>query len=112
MAELRLLKLLPSADVPEIHECVQAMIITLKQMPITPMERGVVFPIFLAGALADDPLERTFFRNRLSVQDPNIGNVSSALKLMETVWERRAVQGGGVDWRILMNEMGVLLLLI
>src|ERR1700761_5691939 len=99
-------------DVPEIHESVQAIIGTLKRMPITAAERSLILPIFLAGCLSDDPLERTFFRNRLSVQDPHIGNVAQALKLMEAVWERRAVQGGGIDWRVVMQELNVSVLLI
>jgi hypothetical protein len=81
-------------------------------MPISATERSLILPIFLAGCLADDPLERTFFRNRLSVQDPHIGNVSQALKLMEAVWERRSMHGGGIDWRVVMNDLGISLLLV
>ena len=99
-------------DVPEIRDAVQSLISRLKRLPITPSERGLILPIFLAASLVEDPLERSFFRNRLSVQDPSYGNIGSALRALETVWARRDVQGPGIDWRITLNETGNFLLLL
>jgi len=99
-------------NVPEIREAVQSVISLLKRLPITPSERGLILPIFLAGCLVDEPLERSFFRNRLSVQDPSYGSISLALKMMESIWARRDVQGPGIDWRMVSNEMGCYLLLL
>jgi hypothetical protein len=51
-------------------------------------------------------------KGRLQAQDENIGNILQARALMEAVWRRRDGGGSIVDWREMLRNDGLNLLLL
>ena len=84
----------------------------LQQLPASEVDRSLVFPICLAGCLTDDSTRRDYLKGRLQSRDETIGNLMRARLLMEAVWQKRDVTGRTVDWRELMGEHGLNLLLV
>lgn len=100
--------------VAEISTSVEAISQFLNQLPPSEVDRSLVFPICLAGCLTDDHGHREMYKARLQGQDESIGNLLQTRAIMETVWQRRDVQGGltAVDWRETTRERGMNLLLM
>lgn len=98
--------------VPEIKTSVDAIIQLFGQLPASEVDRSLVFPICLAGCLTDDRGRKELLKARLQAQDENLGNILQARALMETVWRRRDIEGGSIDWRKIMQSDGLNLLLI
>ena len=82
------------------------------QLSVSELDRSLVFPICLAGCLTDDLAQRSLLRTRLQTCDAGFGTLMQARVLMDAVWQRRDMHGGAVDWRDLMHEQGLNLLLI
>jgi hypothetical protein len=76
------------------------------------MDSVLVFPICLTACLTDDSLRRDYLKTRLHAQDESAGNLMRALLLMEAVWQKRDVTGKTIDWREMMGERNLNLLLI
>lgn len=84
----------------------------LNKLALSEVDRGLVLPICVAGCLTDIPEERELFKQRLDAQDTSLGNLLETRRLMETVWHKRDSQGGVVDWRHAMADIGINLLVI
>ncbi|KAG0706747.1 fungal-specific transcription factor domain-containing protein [Suillus ampliporus] len=102
----------PNPGVPEIVNSVDVMVQLLSQLPVSNIDRCLVFPICLAGCLTDDPIKREFLKARLEGQHDGFGNTSQTLRIMETAWQRRDSQGGAVEWQDLLHIQGRHLLLL
>lgn len=102
----------PNPGVPEIVNSVDVMVQLLSQLPVSNIDRCLVFPICLAGCLTDDPIKREFLKARLDGQHDGFGNTSQTLRIMETAWQRRDSQGGAVEWQDLLHIQGRHLLLL
>lgn len=97
---------------PEIAEGVNATMQALNKLALSDVDRGLVFPICVAGCLADVREQREFFTQRLDAHSVPFGNLAQTRHLMEVVWRKRDTQGGVVDWRSTMPDIGVNLLVI
>jgi hypothetical protein len=100
------------SGVPEITSSVDAIIKLFSRLPPSEVDRSLVFPLCLAGCMTDNRARRELVKSRLQGQDENLGNILQARALMETVWRRRDVSGGAVDWREIMHNDGLNLLLL
>ena len=100
------------AGVPEIIQSIDVIAQLVRQLPVSALDRTLVFPICLAGCLTDDPIKREIFKARLVGQQSQFGNVHQALMVMETAWQRRDTRGGVVEWRDLLHVQGRNLLLL
>lgn len=102
-----------SSDVPEVGAALLRLQQTLQQLPSSAMtDRALTLPIALAAFVADDPTQREFFKQLLTTPDPSIGNMRTVRALAEQVWQRRDTTGGVVDWRFVMRDLGLELLLV
>ncbi|KAG9315232.1 hypothetical protein JVU11DRAFT_4366 [Chiua virens] len=101
-----------SAGVPEIAQSTDVITQLIRQLPLSALDRTLVFPICLAGCLTDDPVKREVFKARLVGQQNQFGNVHQTLMVMETAWQRRDTRGGAVEWRDLLHVQGRHLLLL
>jgi len=102
----------PIPGVPEISTSVDAIIQLFNQLPSSEVDRSLVFPLCLAGCLTDDRTRRDLLKARLQAQDENIGNILQVRGLMEAVWRRRDFSGGAIDWRDIMRNDGLNVLLV
>ncbi|KAL0565656.1 hypothetical protein V5O48_016365, partial [Marasmius crinis-equi] len=102
----------PSPSIPEINNSVDGLVGMIRQLAPSDIDRTLVFPICLAGCMTDNSMHRDFLKGRLQAQDETIGNIMGARFLMEGVWQRRDVSGNHVDFREMMRERGVDLLLM
>jgi hypothetical protein len=84
----------------------------MNQLPVSEADRSLVFPICIAGCLADDPVHRGTLSGRLQAQDQSFGNLLQTRTAMEAVWQKRDNHGITVDWRQSLREQGRNLLLI
>lgn len=91
---------------------VNATMQALNKLALSEVDRGLVFPICIAGSLAHLPEQREFFKQRLDAQASMLGNLAQTRRLMEVVWQKRDNQGGVVDWRNTMPDIGMSLLVI
>ncbi|KAF9223696.1 hypothetical protein BS17DRAFT_733378 [Gyrodon lividus] len=96
----------PNPGVPEIVQSIDTITQLMRQLPMSALDRTLVFPICLVGCLSDDPVRREVFKARLVVQQSHFGNVQHALMVMETAWQRRDTRGGAVEWRDLLHVQG------
>lgn len=102
----------------EIISGVDTVIHLMQQLPPSDLDHGLVFPICLAGCMADNASQRQYLVSRL--QDAgNIGNLLQTRSAMEGVWQRRdllraagAPNNQFVDWRECLRDQGTNLLLI
>ncbi|KLO08799.1 hypothetical protein SCHPADRAFT_893612 [Schizopora paradoxa] len=103
----------PSSNVPEVGAALLGLQQALQQLPSSAAtDRALTLPIALAAFVADDLTQREFFKQLLTTPDPSIGNMQTARALAEQVWRRRDATGGVVDWRFVMRDLGLELLLI
>lgn len=84
----------------------------LLKLPPSGVDRLLLFPILLLGCVADDPLQRHYLADRLRAQVAPFGNLEEVLKLMHAIWARRDETGQPVEWRAVMKDLGMELLLI
>lgn len=101
-----------SPDVPDTFDSVQGTALALSELPPSPIDRSLVFPICIAGCMTDQPDQRAFFQGRLDALTSPVGNTSLALMLMREVWKRRDETGVAVGWRDVMIDMDLALLLV
>ncbi|KAI6168128.1 fungal-specific transcription factor domain-containing protein [Pisolithus thermaeus] len=92
--------------VPEIIQSVDVIVQLLRQLPVSIMDRGLMFPIYLAGCLTDDAVQRDVLRTRLLGIQDGFRNVHQTVQVLETVWHRRDSRGGAVEWRDLLQVQG------
>ena len=97
---------------PEIVKSTDVVVQALSQLPVSNIDRCLVFPICLAGCLTDDPMKREFLKARLQGQHNGFGNTNQTLRVMETAWQRRDSRGGTVEWQDLLHIQGRYLLLL
>jgi len=102
----------PIPGVPEITASVDTITKLFSRLPPSEVDRSLVFSLCLTGCMTDNRARRELVKGRLQAQDENLGNILQARALMETVWRRRDVGGGAVDWREIMNNDGLNLLLL
>ncbi|KAL0579043.1 hypothetical protein V5O48_002936 [Marasmius crinis-equi] len=102
----------PSPSVPEINNSVDGLVGMIRQLAPSDIDRTLVLPICLAGSMTDNSMHRDFLKGRLQAQDETIGNIMGTRFLMEGVWQRRDVSGNHVDWREMMRDRGINLLLM
>jgi C6 transcription factor Pro1 len=88
------------------------MVKLLTRLPPSEVDRSLVFPLCLAGCMTDNRARRELMKGRLQAQDENIGNILQARALMEAVWRRRDGGGSIVDWREMLRNDGLNLLLL
>ncbi|THV07272.1 hypothetical protein K435DRAFT_848222 [Dendrothele bispora CBS 962.96] len=99
----------PNPGVPDINASVENIIRLIRQLPPSDADRAIVFSICIAACMTDDSSRRDFLKGRLQAQDENIGNLMRTRLLMEAVWQKRDVIGGGtVDWRETMRLISAL----
>jgi hypothetical protein len=102
----------PVPGVPEISSSVDTIIQLFSQLPSSEVDRSLVLPLCLAGCLTNDRPRRDLVKARLQAQDENIGNILQVRGLMEAVWRQRDFSGGAVEWRDIMRNDGLNVLLI
>ncbi|KAG1821621.1 fungal-specific transcription factor domain-containing protein [Suillus subaureus] len=102
----------PNPGVPEIVNSIDVIVQLLNRLPVSNIDRCLVFPICLAGCLADDPMKREFLKSRLQGQHNGFGNTSQTMRVMQTAWQKRDNQGGRVEWQDLLHIQGRYLLLL
>lgn len=82
--------------------------------------RSLVWPICIAGSMAEDPALQSFFRNlivELGEQAHYFGNSETVLKVLERCWlywrnVAPSNTGQGFSWLTAMEEMGTRVLLV
>ncbi|KAI6155245.1 fungal-specific transcription factor domain-containing protein [Pisolithus tinctorius] len=92
--------------IPEIMQSVDVVIQLLRQLPGSVMDQGLLFPIYLAGCLTDDAVQRDALRTRLLGIHDGFRNVHQAVRVLEAVWHRRDNRSGAVEWRDLLHVQG------
>ncbi|KAG6884808.1 hypothetical protein C0993_008138 [Termitomyces sp. T159_Od127] len=98
--------------VAEIEQSVETVFHLLDQLTPSELDRALVFPICLAGSLTDDSNRQDFCKRRLQRLDNSIGNLMQTQLVMEAVWQKRENSGAAVDFRDLIRERFLNLLLI
>ncbi|KAG1781714.1 fungal-specific transcription factor domain-containing protein [Suillus placidus] len=102
----------PNPGVPEIVNSIDVIVQLLNRLPVSDIDRCLVFPICLAGCLVDDPVKREFLKTRLQGRHNGFGNTNQTLRVMQTAWQKRDSQGGTVEWQDLLHIQGRYLLLL
>jgi len=103
-----------SPGVPEIQASVNNILNLLKHMPLGRLDLGLVLPLAFAGFMTDAPTARDTIHKRLR----QVGSVcaSANIRQIETVmlevWARRDAGQREVEWREVMQERGLTLLMI
>ncbi|KAL4072755.1 fungal-specific transcription factor domain-containing protein [Scleroderma yunnanense] len=92
--------------VPEIMRSVEIIIIFLRQLPVSIVDRVLIFPIYLVGCMTDNPVQREVLKTRLLNMQDGFGNIHQTVRVLETVWHRRDNRGGVVEWRDLLHVQG------
>lgn len=87
-------------------QSVDVIVQLLRQLPVSIMDRGLMFPIYLAGCLTDDTVQRDLLRTRLLGIQDGFRNVHQTVGVLETVWHRRDSRGDAVEWRDLLHVQG------
>lgn len=95
----------PNPGVHEISTSVANIIQLIQQQPMGEVDQSVVLPIYIAGCMTDNLLQRQYLSGRLRSHN-NLGNLLQTRSAMENVWHKRDVlrQTGApgwetVDWR-------------
>lgn len=102
----------PCTGVPEIGGSVNALVGAVQQLPPGAADRVLVLPLTLAGCLTDDPGQRKMFRTRLLAQQLANGTVAQAAAVMDQLWQQRDTRGVAIDWRRIMVDRRMNLLLV
>lgn len=98
--------------VPEIGGSVKGLARCVQLLPPGAVDRALVLPLCLAGCLTDDPGQRKLFHTRLRAQQLANGNAAHAAAVMEELWQQRDSRGAAVDWRRIMVDRRMNLLLV
>ena len=98
--------------VPEIASGVRNVVQLLQQLPVSEIDRALIFPICLAGCMTDDSMQRDILKGRIQAQDESIGNLLQARLVMEQTNQTRDTLQRQVDWREVQRERSPFLLLI
>jgi hypothetical protein len=100
--------------VPEIQTSVNNILNLLKHMPLGKLDLGLVLPLAFAGFMTDAPTARDIVQKRLR-QVASVcasANVRQIESVMLEVWARRDSGQREVEWREVMQERGLTLLMI
>ncbi|KAI0067250.1 hypothetical protein BV25DRAFT_1987693 [Artomyces pyxidatus] len=98
--------------VPEISSSTNTIAHLLGELPVSSADCGLVLPLTMAGCLADAPATRDALKKRLLGLSEASANVRQIVRLMMEVWQRRDTNQGPVEWRDVMQERGLSLLLV
>lgn len=71
-------------------------------------EAALLFPLFIAGGEAREDSQIDLIRTRLreKANKRNFQNISRALKVLESLWNRRRILGIEADWAQILNASG------
>lgn len=100
--------------VPETQSSLNNILNLLKHLPLGRLDLGLVLPLAFAGFMADAPTARDMIHKRLR----QIGSVCASVQIrqiesvMTEVWSRRDAGLKEVEWRDVMQERGLTLLMI
>ncbi|KAI0280746.1 fungal-specific transcription factor domain-containing protein [Russula aff. rugulosa BPL654] len=103
-----------SPGVPETQSSLNNILNLFEHMPIGRLDLGLVLPLAFAGFMADAPAARDMIHKRLR----QVGSVCSSVHIrqiegvMTEVWSRRDAGQREVEWREVMQERGLTLLMI
>jgi hypothetical protein len=100
--------------VPEIQTSVNNILNLLKHMPFRKLDLGLVLPLAFVGFMTDAPAARDMVHKRLQHVASICGsaNVRQIEGVMVEVWARRDAGQREVEWREVMQERGLTLLMI
>jgi len=103
-----------SPGVPEIQGSVNNILNLLKHMPLGRLDLGLVLPLAFAGFMTDAPAARDTIHKRLRQVGSVCGsaNIRQIETVMLEVWARRDAGQREVEWREVMQERGLTLLMI
>lgn len=99
-------------DVPEIIRSTHLIVQLLSQLPAGDPDSALLLPLCLAGSMADAPAHRELIRSRLLQVGKDNANVRQIAAVVLAVWQRRDAGARMVDWRDVMLEQGLRLLLV
>jgi hypothetical protein len=100
--------------VPETQSSLNNILNLLKHIPPGRLDLGLVLPLAFAGFMADAPTARDVIHKRLR----QVGSVCASVQIrqiesvMTEVWSRRDAGQREVEWREVMQERGLTLLMI
>jgi len=104
--------------VHEISTSVANMVQLIQQLSAGDIDQTIVLPIYIAGCMTDNLVQRQYLSGRLRSQN-TLGNLLQTRSAMESVWRKRDVlrQTGApgwetVDWREGLREGSSSLLLV
>jgi len=104
--------------VREISNSVANIVQLVQQLSTGEMDQTIVLPIYIAGCMTDNLVQRQYLAGRLRSQN-NLGNLLQTRSAMESIWHKRDVlrQTGApgwetVDWREGLREGSSSLLLV
>jgi len=103
-----------SPGVPETQSSLNNILNLFKHMPLGRLDLGLVLPLAFAGFMADAPAARDMIHKRLR----QVGSVCASVHIrqiesvMTEVWSRRDAGQREVEWREVMQERGLTLLMI
>lgn len=98
-------------DIAEIQASTNRTIQLLARLQPSDADRGLVFPIGLAGSLANNPSLREVMKGRFRYLDENVGNLMQVRLIMESIWQKRDSGGGETSLQNMIREHGLDLLL-
>ncbi|ETN41656.1 uncharacterized protein HMPREF1541_03592 [Cyphellophora europaea CBS 101466] len=91
-----------------VDEAVTVLLESIANIPQQSIAEGpLVFPLFLAGGETMAPAQQQIIRTRLqaSFEFRRFQNISRALEILETLWERRKTDSN-LDWKDVLAESG------
>lgn len=103
-----------SPGVPETQSSLNNILNLLKYMPLGRLDLGLVLPLAFAGFMTDAPTARDMIHKRLR----QVGSVCASVhvrqveSVMTEVWSRRDAGLREVEWRDVMQDRGLTLLMI
>ncbi|EMD33986.1 hypothetical protein CERSUDRAFT_86751 [Gelatoporia subvermispora B] len=100
--------------VPEIASSVATLATLVHDLPVSDLDRAIMFPLFLLGCMTDQPVLQDTVKSRLArLQSNDLGNSTCALTSLESIWNDRRTRAGGVtvDWREYLRQQWIFLLL-
>jgi len=100
--------------VPEIQSSVNNILNLLRHLPLGKLDLGLVLPLAFAGFMTDAPAARDVIHKRLLHIASVYGsaNVRQIEGVLAQVWARRDSGQREVEWRDVMQERGLNLLMI
>ncbi|EPQ54324.1 hypothetical protein GLOTRDRAFT_130692 [Gloeophyllum trabeum ATCC 11539] len=98
--------------ISDISNSVNYIIQLLQRIPRTD-DRSLIFPLFLAACASDGQCRDVFWAWFIDQEANGIGSASRIRSLLESLWKQRDITRGvsTVDWRDIMRELGLNLLL-